>query len=239
MSQKNGSDYIIIYQMLCLTTANNNGSLSTKIGDVIVPYDINKIVRDTKYFDFDTVTVALELFKKLGLIFYSKNQILNIKDFEEMVGKEGASAKRVRDFRAKNKALQCNTKSNTKGNDECLSNVTQDKEIDNREKIIEKDIEEDKEMNTINCHLNFNEKYESCLNCFKLKKCDKKTNEIFLKKYKVNVEDYNVHSNEKNNDYWNGKKIEEIKCSETEEEELKELLKEFRNDEKDIKNYGL
>ena len=48
MSQKNGSEYVVLYQMLCLNTANNNGELTSKIGEMIVPYSIEKIVRDTK-----------------------------------------------------------------------------------------------------------------------------------------------------------------------------------------------
>ena len=51
MTQKNGCAYIVLYQMLCLKTANSNGSLSNPIGERIVPFDINNIVRDTKYFD--------------------------------------------------------------------------------------------------------------------------------------------------------------------------------------------
>lgn len=32
--------------MLCVLTANNNGELSNKVGDMFIPYDIDKIVRD-------------------------------------------------------------------------------------------------------------------------------------------------------------------------------------------------
>ena len=77
LSQKNGCEYIVLYQMLCLNTANNNGEMCSKIGEMIVPYNVEKIVRDTKYFDFDTVTIALELFKKLGLI-YEENDSLDV-----------------------------------------------------------------------------------------------------------------------------------------------------------------
>ena len=51
LSQKNGCEYVVLYQMLCLNTANTNGTLEKRIGEMIVPYDIDKIVRDTKYFD--------------------------------------------------------------------------------------------------------------------------------------------------------------------------------------------
>lgn len=137
LSQENGCQYIVLYQMLCLNTANNNGEMATRIGEMIVPYDINKIVRDTKYFTFDTVAVALELFKKLGLIYQEEGQILKISNFDDMVGSESSSAKRVREHRERQKALQCNT------------NVTQEnreKRIDIRDKSIEIDIEQEQEI---------------------------------------------------------------------------------------------
>lgn len=153
LSQENGCQYIVLYQMLCLNTANNNGEMATRIGEMIIPYDINKIVRDTKYFTFDTVAVALELFKKLGLIYQEEGQILKISNFDEMVGSETSSAKRVREFRERQKALQCNT------------NVTQeyrDKSIDIRDKSIETDIEQETEGEIIpseksEAHLPFKE----------------------------------------------------------------------------------
>ena len=137
LSQENGCQYIVLYQMLCLNTANNNGEMATRIGEMIVPYDINKIVRDTKYFNFDTVAVALELFKKLGLIYQEEGEVLKISNFDDMVGSETSSAKRVREYRERQKALQCNT------------NVTQeyrDKRLDIRDKSIEIDIEQEQEI---------------------------------------------------------------------------------------------
>lgn len=137
LSQENGCQYIVLYQMLCLNTANNNGEMATRIGEMIVPYDINKIVRDTKYFTFDTVAVALELFKKLGLIYQEEGEVLKISNFDDMVGSESSSAKRVREYRERQKALQCNT------------NVTQenrDKRLDIRDKSIEIDIEQEQEI---------------------------------------------------------------------------------------------
>lgn len=139
LSQENGCQYIVLYQMLCLNTANNNGELVTKIGEMIVPYDINKIVRDTKYFNFDTVAVALELFKKLGLIYQEEGQILKIANFDEMVGSESSSAKRVRNYRERQKALQSNTNVTQENRVKSIEN--RDKILDNRDKeIIEADI---------------------------------------------------------------------------------------------------
>ena len=132
MSQKNGCEYVVLYQMLCLQTANTEGNLVSHIGEIIVPYDVNKIVRDTKYFSVDTVTVALELFKQLGLIYKEDNNVLRIADFSEMVGSECSSAKRVREHRER-KALQCN------------NDVTQEIEYRDKSKEIDKDKDKEKE----------------------------------------------------------------------------------------------
>lgn len=141
MSQPNGCQYVVLYQMLCLKTANNGGTLATNIGEMIVPYDVNKIVRDTKYFDFDTVTIALGLFKRLGLIYEGNGNILKISNFELMVGSESASksAERMRKMRAKNKAkLESVTKSDvtsvTKSDTEIR---VRDKSLEIREKSID------------------------------------------------------------------------------------------------------
>ncbi|MBP3573897.1 MAG: phage replisome organizer N-terminal domain-containing protein [Prevotella sp.] len=88
MSQKNGANYVVLYQMLCVKTINTKGELATKIGELIVPFDIEKIQRDLKWFDIDTVRVALELYKKLGLVYLQEDGILTIANFEEMVGSE-------------------------------------------------------------------------------------------------------------------------------------------------------
>lgn len=157
LSQKNGCQYIVLYQMLCLNTANTNGEMASRIGEMIVPYDINKIVRDTKYFDFDTVTVALELFKKLGLVYEEEHQVLKIANFDEMVGSEAANAnaqrqKRFRE-RHKNKELPV-TNSNALNN---ANNVTEnneeieyrDKSIDIRYKSIDKEKEREKDKDII------------------------------------------------------------------------------------------
>lgn len=131
LSQNNGCEYVVLYQMLCLKTANNNGLLSTNVGEIIVPYDVSKIARDTKYFSEDTIRVALELYKQLGLIYEGNNSILQIAGFEDMIGSETNGAKRIREWRQK-KLLQCN------------NGVTQ--EIEYRDKSIDIDIDK-KEIN--------------------------------------------------------------------------------------------
>ena len=109
LSQQDGCKYIVLYQMLCLQTANNNGELASRLGEMIIPYDADKIVRDTKYFSRDTVIVAMELFKKLNLIYTDDGICLKIAGFENMVGSETGWAKQKREQREKQKLLsgQC------------------------------------------------------------------------------------------------------------------------------------
>jgi len=111
LSQKNGCQYIVLYQMLCLQTANNNGELASRLGEMLIPYDADKIARDTKYFSKDTVIVAMELFKKLNLIYTDDGICLKIAGFENMVGSETGWAKQKREQREKHKLLsgQCPT----------------------------------------------------------------------------------------------------------------------------------
>lgn len=150
LSQQNGCQYVVLYQMLCLKTANNGGMLATNINEMIVPYDVNKIVRDTKYFDFDTVTIALGLFKQLGLIYETDGELLKISNFELMIGSESASkeAERQRKSRAKRKSIEQENQVNRdnlsqKNVTECHTEFRvkslefRDKSIDNREESSE------------------------------------------------------------------------------------------------------
>lgn len=100
MSQKNGANYVVLYQMLCVKTINTKGELATKIGDILIPFDIDKIQRECKWFDRDTVMVAMELYKKLGLLYEQENGIIKIVDFETIVGSETYWAKQKRIERA-------------------------------------------------------------------------------------------------------------------------------------------
>ena len=138
ISQKNGCEYIVLYQKLCLLTANKGGNLQMKIGEMLIPYDINKIARDTK-FSVDTVIVAMELFKKIGLIYEQENGVLHIPYVAELVGSETPAAIKKRAQREKQKFLK---------GDNAGDNVLQEIEIEieNREKILDirdKDVEKE------------------------------------------------------------------------------------------------
>lgn len=137
ISQKNGCEYIVLYQKLCLMSANKGGRLAMHIGEMIVPYDVNKIARDTK-FDIDTVIVAMELFQKLGLVYEETDGVLKIPYVNEIVGSETPAAIKKRKQREKKKLQQ---------GDKVGDNVLQEnreKILDNRVLEIETDAEEEK-----------------------------------------------------------------------------------------------
>ena len=163
MSQNNGCEYIVLYQMLCLKTANTDGKLVSQIGEMLIPYDIEKIARDTKYFSNDTIRVALELFKSLGLIYVSDDNTMTISNYGEMVGSETSSAKRVREWREKQKTLQCNKN--------VTDNVTQeysdkrleirDKNIENRDKSVDINNKEKEEKEKRETYVSILDSYTS------------------------------------------------------------------------------
>lgn len=150
MSQPNGCQYVVLYQMLCLNTANNGGTLASEIGEMIVPYDVKKIVRDTKYFDFDTVTIALGLFKQLGLIYESNENLLKISNFDNMVGFESQWAEKKRAYREKKRQLtekvEDNKKDNVRQEYRVKSLEFREKSIENREQSKELLLQQQNEL---------------------------------------------------------------------------------------------
>ena len=147
MSQKNGAEYVVLYQMLCLMTVKTNGKLERQLNEVIIPYDAEKIQRDTKYFNIDTVRNALQLYIHLGLIYKDDNGCLSIADYENLVGVESGSAERMRRLRNL-KASQCDGLSD--------ANVT--KLLQKSDELSDTDIDTDKEV--INTNISCNENSE-------------------------------------------------------------------------------
>lgn len=154
--QNNGYAYIVLYQKLCLLTANSGGELTRRIGEMIIPYDAKKIAEVTR-FDFDTVVVALELYKRLGLIYEQNDGILRLNGIEEMVGAETKWAEKKRIQRHKKEALPAGngTPDRTKiGQSEdnvphlSEDNVREeirDKRLEIRDKRLETEIEKERE----------------------------------------------------------------------------------------------
>jgi len=127
----NGKDYILFYLKLLLESIDHKGEL--RFSDTI-PYNeqMLSVITGT---NVDIVKAAMEVFIGLNMIEMLDDGTIYMSETEKLIDGETASAKRVRDHREKQRALQCNTN---------VTKCNTEKEID-IEKDIEKDIELEKE----------------------------------------------------------------------------------------------
>ena len=147
MSQPDGANYVVLYQMLCLKTINTNGCLVSKIGEMLIPYDDEKIQRECKWFPLSTVRLALTVYKQIGLIFENPDGTLSISDYQNMIGSETDWAAKNRKIRsnAANKELQAghdtghttghNVSTDGGENVPTEKEIEKDKDIENRERV--------------------------------------------------------------------------------------------------------
>ena len=145
MSQINGANYVVLYQMLCLKTINTGGRLENRIGEVIIQYDVEKIRRACKYFSADTIRVALELYKSLGLIYEDIDGMLVIANHNTIVGSEtdwAAKKQRQRIEGKTTKQLQHGDTDMDNSGDDGGDNVPieiRDKRLEIRDKRLDKE----------------------------------------------------------------------------------------------------
>lgn len=137
MSQPDGANYVVLYQMLCLKTINTGGCLVSKIGEMLIPYDVEKIQRECKWFSLATVRVALSVYKQIGLIFESPDGILAISNYSDIVGSETDYSAQKR-LQRENRRRQIPAKGADNNEDNNVDNVHTEKEI---EKDKDKEIE--------------------------------------------------------------------------------------------------
>lgn len=133
--QPNGIYYSNFYLKLCLMSINDNGMLIRRVGEMYIPYDIKRLSEITNI-NSDTIMIAINLLKKLGLLEVLDNGAFYLNQVKNMVGSESESAKRVRKHRNKTKALQCN-ETETQKKQLCNKSVTQNETTDIRDKIID------------------------------------------------------------------------------------------------------
>ena len=144
MSQPDGANYVVLYQMLCLKTINTGGKLERHIGEVIIPYDETKIQRDCKWFSVDTVRVALNLYKSLGLVYADNDGALCLTDHENLVGSETDWAVKKRRQAMEDNTPELPPSSGESGGENFPTDIEidirdRDKEIEIREKSTEKE----------------------------------------------------------------------------------------------------
>nr|WP_072537055.1 phage replisome organizer N-terminal domain-containing protein [Anaerococcus mediterraneensis] len=140
--QENGAAYVNFYLKLLLKSLSDDGRLIRYVGQRLMPYDVKSLARLTNT-DTDTVRVALELFVNIGLVERLETGELYMNQINEMIGRETESARRKRRYRAR-KALEGDRKELPSGtmSQECETK-SQQCPTDNRDKIIDKEIEKE------------------------------------------------------------------------------------------------
>ena len=105
--QENGHRYSLFYLKLCLKSLKSNGVLIRKVGNMLVPYD-NKKLADLTKTSIDTVIVAMELLKGIGLVKVLEGGELYITQLENMIGStsKGAFKKQQQLARRKQELLE-------------------------------------------------------------------------------------------------------------------------------------
>lgn len=133
--QPNGKEYCLIYLKLCLKSLKTDGVLVRNVGSMLIPYDAETLARVTNS-TVDTVKVAMDLFKKIGLIQLLDTGEIYINQLNELVGSETEAAKQKRLQRSK----EDNVPKLSSG---CPENVAQSIELEYRDKSIEKENKEE------------------------------------------------------------------------------------------------
>lgn len=186
LEQKNGSDYVVLYQKLCLITANNNGELTRRIGEIVIPYDDRKI-SDITNFDVEIVAAAMNLYKQIGLIHIQDNGNLAISNYDNIVGNETkwAEKKKIQRGQKKDNVPKVSPEMSSEKKD----NVRQEIELDirDRDKNLEKDLDLEKESRTTYQLITdmFNDTCVSLPRCTRLSEARKKAIKARLNIYKV------------------------------------------------------
>ena len=89
--QDNGILYSHFYLKLCLKSLRNDGILIRKVGNILVPYDAKKLSEITNT-DLDTVIVAMELLKRIGLVEVLESGEIYLTQIENMIGSKSIGA---------------------------------------------------------------------------------------------------------------------------------------------------
>lgn len=100
--QENGILYSNFYLKLCLKSLKNDGRLIRLVGNTLMPYDVKSLAKLTRI-DVDTVRVAMELFKKFGLVEILDTGEIYMSQINEMIGSETKKAIEKRALRARQK----------------------------------------------------------------------------------------------------------------------------------------
>ena len=89
--QPNGKEYCLFYLKLCLKSLKTSGIMIRRVGEIFIPYDSEKLASITNT-EIDTVVVAMQLLKEIGLIKVLENGELYLTQVEKMIGSKSIGA---------------------------------------------------------------------------------------------------------------------------------------------------
>lgn len=136
-----GDTYTIIYLKMMLYSLEKEGVLEFEGVEKSLAEEIALVLDE----DADNVQIAVNFLIQCGLLVDMGNNQYFLREVAENLGSEGASAKRVRDYRERQKALQCNT------------DVTEMKQIGNVEREKEREKEKEKRREDKRERINYQE----------------------------------------------------------------------------------
>lgn len=141
--QENGKEHALIYLKLLVRSVRTDGILFRLVGENLMPYDekfLAKITNST----VDTVKVAMDRFKKLGLVDMLGTGEIYMKQIDEMVGSETGHAKQKRLLRARETmSLDCPQNVSEMSHRERVRDRERDKELDEEKDILSSSNEQD------------------------------------------------------------------------------------------------
>ncbi len=131
--QENGKEYSLFYLKLCLKSLKTNGVLIRNVGNMLIPYDNEKLAEITR-FSLDTVIVAMELLKKIGLVEILESGEIYLTQIQNMIGQQSVGAFKKQQQR-RLKESENNTEENAlpeggQMSAECPENVQQNLELE-------------------------------------------------------------------------------------------------------------
>ena len=88
MEQPHGAEYLIIYQLLCLKAINTDGRLELQIGGSRIPFSLDKLRRDFRWFNEKRIKEALRVLEEGRLIDIEADGTIVINNFNELAGCE-------------------------------------------------------------------------------------------------------------------------------------------------------
>ena len=176
--QPNGKDYSLLYLKLCLKSIKTNGILIRKVGSMLLPYDAQTLSKMTNT-DHDTVLVALELYKRIGLIEVLENGAIYLTELDQMVGSETNKAQLMRNKRAREKQNKISGNQVTKQLPNSYTDIEKDKE---KEIDLDKDLDLEKKKEIDLAYETVSELYNDiCISLPKVKRMTQKRKEAITR----------------------------------------------------------